>query len=74
MIEDKILTLENMKNMNIDQIVELYKSGYRIDDPQLKTLQPCPTGCVSESCKTVAIVLAIAATALAIIYSVASRK
>ena len=28
---DKVIKLESMKNMSIDQIVELYRDGYRID-------------------------------------------
>lgn len=42
---NKIITLENMRNMHIDQIVELYKDGYRLqpDQPLLVTLHPCST-------------------------------
>lgn len=29
---DKIIKLESMKNMPIDQIVDLYKDGYKIED------------------------------------------
>lgn len=29
---DKIIKLESMKNMSIDQIVDLYKDGYKIED------------------------------------------
>ena len=34
-----ILTLDIMKNMSIDDIIILYKNGYRLDDSSLKTLQ-----------------------------------
>lgn len=38
---DKIIKLESMENMSIDQIVELYKNGYRIEDtsPTMATTQ-----------------------------------
>jgi hypothetical protein len=33
-----------MRNMNIDQIVELYRNGYELSDHTLNTLQnTCPT-------------------------------
>ncbi len=37
----KIIDLDSMKNMHIDQIVELYRNGYRIEDssPIIKTAQ-----------------------------------
>ncbi len=35
----KILTLENMKYMDIDQIVDLYRQGYIPEDVSLNTLQ-----------------------------------
>ena len=37
----KIIDLESMKNMHIDQIVELYRNGYRIEcsSPTIKTAQ-----------------------------------
>lgn len=41
---DKVLTLESMKDMSIDQIVDLYSGGYRIE-----SLQTCEDlGCVSQ--------------------------
>ena len=41
---DKIIKLESMKNMPIDQIVDLYKDGYKIEDtsptsPTIATVQ-----------------------------------
>ena len=38
---DKIIKLESMKNMSIDQIVDLYKDGYKIEDtsPTISTAQ-----------------------------------
>ena len=30
--DDKIIKLEKMKEMSIDQIIELYKNGYRIEN------------------------------------------
>ena len=33
------MTLEDMKSMSIDKIIELYKDGYRLDEPVLNTLQ-----------------------------------
>lgn len=40
---DKIIKLESIKNMSIDQIIELYKDGYRIEETlnptQIKTAQ-----------------------------------
>lgn len=38
---DKIIRLESMKNMSIDQIVGLYKYGYKIEDtsPTIVTAQ-----------------------------------
>lgn len=38
-MKDKSISLENLKNMDIDQIVELYKNGYTLEDPKLTTLQ-----------------------------------
>jgi hypothetical protein len=39
--KSKIIKLESMRNMSIDQIIELYKNGYRIDDisPTIETAQ-----------------------------------
>jgi len=31
-MDDKIIKLESMKDMSIDQILELYKNGYRIEE------------------------------------------
>lgn len=42
--DGKVLTLESMKDMSIDQIVDLYSNGYRIE-----SLQACEDlGCVSQ--------------------------
>ena len=40
-ITDKIIRLESMRNMSIDQIVDLYKDGYKIEDisPTIETAQ-----------------------------------
>ena len=40
-ITDKIIKLESMRNMSIDQIVDLYKDGYKIEDksPTIVTAQ-----------------------------------
>lgn len=40
-ITDKIIKLESMKNMSIDQVVQLYRYGYRIEDtsPTIVTTQ-----------------------------------
>ena len=44
MTNSKTITLENMRDMNIDQIVELYRNGYELSDKTLNTLQDtCPT-------------------------------
>ena len=32
MTTDRIIRLESMRNMSIDQIVDLYKDGYKIED------------------------------------------
>ena len=48
-MQDKgIITLENMRSMNIDQIIELYKNGYKIEDQNfaLQTTT-CPSGCIN---------------------------
>lgn len=39
MSENKIMTLENMRDMPIEDIIILYKDGYRLDESLLKTLQ-----------------------------------
>ncbi len=42
---DKKLTVESMKDMTIDRIIELYNDGYRIEN-----LQTCEDlGCVSQT-------------------------
>lgn len=35
----KLMTLEDMSNMPIEEIVRLYKDGYRLDESFLNTLQ-----------------------------------
>lgn len=39
MLENKVVTLEDMKDMSIEEIVTLYKYGYRLGESSLKTLQ-----------------------------------
>lgn len=59
---NEIIMLDNIKNMSIDDILELYRYGYRLEeyDPSIynpvnpshvnqSILQTCPEGCVSQS-------------------------
>lgn len=42
----KILTLDDIKNMPIDDIITLYRNGYTLDESHtIATLQDCPPGC-----------------------------
>jgi hypothetical protein len=36
---DKIITLEEMRNMNIDDIISLYRNGYTIEE-NVNNLEP----------------------------------
>lgn len=36
---DKVLTLEEMHNMNIDNIIDLYRNGYTIEE-NVNNLEP----------------------------------
>lgn len=51
---NEIITLDNMKNRSIDDIIELYRHGYRLEEYNPATynpatLQTCPEGCVLQS-------------------------
>lgn len=51
---NKIITLDDIKNRSIDDIVELYRYGYRLEEYNPATcnpaaLQTCPEGCVLQS-------------------------
>lgn len=39
MPENKVMTLENMRDLSIEEIVRLYNNGYKIQESSLKTLQ-----------------------------------
>ena len=41
MMTDKVIKLESMKNISIDQVIQLYKYGYKIEDtsPTIATTQ-----------------------------------
>jgi len=38
----KILKLEDMQTMTIDQIVNLYREGYNLEDSSIKVVQETP--------------------------------
>lgn len=52
---DKLLTLEHMQEMPIDQIVELYRQGYRLEgvDGPIKKLSSCTGAIVQGTVKTI---------------------
>ncbi len=52
---DRMIELESMKNMSIDQIVELYKDGYRIETSQTPTIETATTG-ISVSSDVLALI------------------
>lgn len=41
---DRSINLESMRDMSIDQIVELYKDGYRIETSQTSTIVTASNG------------------------------
>jgi hypothetical protein len=54
---NEIITLEDLKNRSIDDIIELYRYGYRLEEyipdnsipENTAVLQTCPEGCVLQS-------------------------
>lgn len=47
-MKDKIISIDSMKNISIDKILELYKDGYRLDESPIMILQ-CPSGCYNTT-------------------------
>lgn len=46
----KIITLDDMKNRSIENIIELYRDGYRLGNNDISTLQvTCPAECSPTS-------------------------
>jgi len=58
-----IITLEEMKYMSIEEIVILYKDGYRLEEPLLNTLQQ---GC---NCRNTALFAGFFGFGLGILFS-----
>lgn len=50
-MDNKIITLDDIKNRSIDEIFALYRNGYKLDESYNTpaTLQVCPPGCSPES-------------------------
>lgn len=48
--QDKIITLDDIKNRSIEDVTKLYKDGYRLKEENISTLQDtCPSGCSPTS-------------------------
>lgn len=49
MLENKVMTLEDMRNMSIDEIIELYRYDYKLEETtSIESLQ-CPSGCYNTT-------------------------
>lgn len=52
----KILDLEDLKRMSIEEKIEIFKQGYQLyDKSQIETLAQCPSSIIKGTAKTIAL-------------------